>query len=95
MRLHTAFAAIVLCFALLPASAFAQAELTSPPDAPGLAYSPPPLLVATVGILGAAVVVDLVTRGALSGPLLRLVGTVRRPFSGSTAAAVARPVALH
>ncbi len=84
MRLHLAAALI----ALTPLSALAQTETAAPPlESPSL-NSP---LLLTVGIVGGVVVADILTKGALSGPALRVLGLRAAP--AAVAAPVVAPVA--
>ena len=81
-------AAIAIIAATLSGNAFAQVEMVAPPPAPGLAKSVSPWVVAA-GVVGVAVVADIVTRGAVSRPLLRLIGINR--VAGGAAARAAVP----
>ena len=79
--------------ALIPLTAVAQ---TPPVPVPAADASEPssgfitPLLV-TAGVLGVAVVADLLTEGALSGPLLRATGLDAAPAAAGPASATALP----
>ena len=88
-------AVVALLFSLSPASAGAQIDLSSPPPAPGLSKTVSPLLVTAIGVLAAAVVADIATRGALSGPVVRLFGTLRAPVGGRAAAAAGAAAVHH
>lgn len=70
--MRVVFAAAV-AMPLTLGGALAQTELTVPPPPPALTKGPSPLLIAA-GVVGAAVVADILTRGALSAPLLRATG---------------------
>ena len=88
MRICTA---VIITSLLLPLNAFAQTEMVAPPSAPGLTRPVSPLLI-TAGIIGAAVVADIVTRGALSGPVLRRLGLRAVPAAaGAATRTVIRP----
>jgi hypothetical protein len=78
---------------LLPAGAFAQTEPSAPPAPVSGASASPALVVA--GLVGAAVVADIFTGGALSAPLLRLIGWEAAPVvrAAAPAAAAAAPAA--
>lgn len=87
--MRTIYAAVLaFCVAVSPVTGFAQTEMVSPPSAPGLAKPVAPYLVAA-GVVGAAVVADIVTRGALSRPLLRLLARTGIPGLAGGAATTA------
>ena len=69
-----------LLFLLLPFSAFAQTEPAKPlaGSQPGVSGGSDALFW-TVTVVGTAIIADVLTRGALSGPLLRTVGLAARP----------------
>jgi hypothetical protein len=70
---------------LLPLGAFAQTEPQVPAaPAPAIASVSPTIVVA--GVVAAAVVADIVTNGALSGPLLRVVGWEAAPAARAASA---------
>ncbi len=86
MRIHL-FAALV---ALLPLSAVAQTETATAP-AEGSSIVSPVLL--TAGVVGAVVAADILTKGALSGPALRVLGLEAAPAAVAAPVAVAAPAA--
>jgi len=76
--------------ALMPLTAVAQTQPTAPAaEAPAAGSGVVTPLLITAGIVGAAVVADIVTEGALSGPLLRWTGLETAPAAAPAAAAPA------
>ncbi len=89
---------IAAVIALSPMTGFAQTEPVAPADsatasAPDVENVSP--LAVTLGVIGVAVVADVVSGGALSGPLLRAVGLESSAIASTAApaATIATPTA--
>jgi len=83
---------VAVILAILPFSAFAQTDAVAPPAKPAESGGVSVLAI-TAGVLGVAVVADILSGGALSGPLLRVAG-LEASAVAPAAAPVAAPAAI-